>query len=95
MGAVEEIVELDAELRGMPGSDGDSKLEIWVDLTEGFQEPSGVIATLAEGGVKVNATASEKVSRGAKTTESTELVSLCALLTGTLTRTHRLDRKER
>ena len=63
MGAVADVVALDSDLRGMPGSDGDSKLEVWVDVTEGVPEASGVIATLVEGGVKVNATASEKISK--------------------------------
>ena len=74
MGAVPELVELDSDLRTMPGSDGDSKLEVWVDVTEGVPECAGLIATLVEGGVKVNATASEKVSK-AKVKEAFNIAS--------------------
>ena len=69
---VEEIIEVDTRFRDAPGSDGDSKLSVWVniaahsppayktameeDTNGGFGEVCGFISSLVEGGARVYAT---------------------------------------
>eukprot|EP00520_Triparma_pacifica_P001534 CAMPEP_0118635490 /NCGR_PEP_ID=MMETSP0785-20121206/2104_1 /TAXON_ID=91992 /ORGANISM="Bolidomonas pacifica, Strain CCMP 1866" /LENGTH=309 /DNA_ID=CAMNT_0006526527 /DNA_START=79 /DNA_END=1008 /DNA_ORIENTATION=- len=74
------LVELNTEWKNAPGSDGDAKLEIWVDLLEGpksgkmFGDVCTVISTLAESEVTVvgtlatsmNARAAREIAEMAK-----------------------------
>jgi len=61
--SLQSVVELNDRLRDAPGSDGDSKLEVWVDMTTSIPKSAATIAHLTESGVSVNATVTEKLSK--------------------------------
>ncbi|GMH84655.1 hypothetical protein TrVE_jg5596 [Triparma verrucosa] len=62
--SIDEVVSLNEELKNKPGSDGDARLEVWIDMTRDFRKGATCVSMLVEGGVKVNVTVSEELSKG-------------------------------